>query len=198
MTAAWRRSILKGFFYFNLYLSLGANRKQILGLRAHKNEILMGAGAAMFIPFLGITTGKKGLAYYAEVHQSQWNRFIHSLFMPVASTGTLLLIPGVAGATKSQAKSLWAFVLSTYLAHYFTIDLRVAFVTTMIYLNCFAYLDSLYDETNAAKKGFLAMTGALFIQEIIGHYLGGDPPSRFEAIPNAILYAPYFAVSSAV
>ena len=33
---------------------------------------------------------------------------------------------------------------------------------------------------------------SLFIQEYIGHYLGGDIPSRIEAIPNAIVYANFF------
>ena len=155
----------------------------------------------MFIPYMGIEVGKQGVAYYAEVHKSQWNRFIHSLFMPVAATGALMLVPGLTAATKPQARSLWAFVLSTYLTHYFTVNPKVALVTTMIYLNCFAYLDSNYDEANAcksAKQGFCAMTGALLVQEVVGHYLGGDSPSRLEAIPNAILYAPYFAVHSAV
>lgn len=42
-------------------------------------------------------------------------------------------------------------------------------------------------------KGFFIATTALAIQEVFGHHLGGDIPSRVEAIPNAILYAIYFS-----
>ena len=43
--------------------------------------------------------------------------------------------------------------------------------------------------------GLSISVSALLFQEVFGHYLGGDIPSRWEAIPNAILYAKYFAVS---
>jgi hypothetical protein len=36
---------------------------------------------------------------------------------------------------------------------------------------------------------------ALTLQEVLGHWLSGDPQSRVEAIPNAILYAMYYSVS---
>ncbi len=39
------------------------------------------------------------------------------------------------------------------------------------------------------------MVGSLVIQESIGHYIGGDPPSRPEAVPNAIVYACYYSVN---
>ena len=41
-------------------------------------------------------------------------------------------------------------------------------------------------------NGLVISYYALFIQEIIGHYLGGDEPSRIEGVINAVLYAPYF------
>ena len=43
--------------------------------------------------------------------------------------------------------------------------------------------------------GLSISVSALLFQEVVGHYLGGDIPSRGEAVPNAILYAKYFAVS---
>ena len=43
--------------------------------------------------------------------------------------------------------------------------------------------------------GFLMSFYVLLFQEVIGHWLSGDPTSRLEAIPNAILYAMYFSVS---
>lgn len=43
-------------------------------------------------------------------------------------------------------------------------------------------------------QGLGISTTALVFQEIVGHWVGGDIPSRFEAIPNAILYAKLFSI----
>jgi hypothetical protein len=43
--------------------------------------------------------------------------------------------------------------------------------------------------------GLVIACSALFMQEIIGHYIGGDQASRLEGIPNAILYAPYYSIA---
>lgn len=51
------------------------------------------------------------------------------------------------------------------------------------------------NETNMIfATGLCISTLALLFQEYVGHYWGGDIPSRFEAIPNAILYAKYFSL----
>ena len=58
----------------------------------------------------------------------------------------------------------------------------------------FAY-EKAYDEKsnwNLFKHGFICSSISLICQEIFGHYMGGDDPSRFEAIPNAVMYATYF------
>ena len=44
------------------------------------------------------------------------------------------------------------------------------------------------------KTGLIVSSSALIFQELIGHWVGGDIPSRVEAIPNAILYAKYFSL----
>ena len=44
-------------------------------------------------------------------------------------------------------------------------------------------------------RGLFYSTLGLTFQEIFGHWLGGDIPSRVEAIPNAILYAKFFSLS---
>lgn len=42
--------------------------------------------------------------------------------------------------------------------------------------------------------GLITSTISLTVQELLGHYVGGDDPSRFEGILNAILYAPLSSV----
>ena len=53
-----------------------------------------------------------------------------------------------------------------------------------------------YTKTNSTKSnfklflhGFLISFLSLVFQEIVGHHLGGDIPSRQEDVFNAILYA---------
>jgi len=43
-------------------------------------------------------------------------------------------------------------------------------------------------------QGLGISTAALVFQEIAGHWYGGDILSRWEAIPNAIVYAKYFSL----
>ena len=45
-------------------------------------------------------------------------------------------------------------------------------------------------------KGLKTSFYALFFQEVIGHTLGGDEQSRFEAVPNAIIYAMHYVIWS--
>ena len=70
-----------------------------------------------------------------------------------------------------------------------------------VFLYPFIYSTELYKilYNNNVKYCFIYGFGISFIslsiQEIFGHYIGGDAPSRLEGIPNAILYANYYSVS---
>lgn len=46
---------------------------------------------------LSMKTGLEGVNYYAEVHQSKWNSYIHTLGMPFTIYGMLLWIPALCG-----------------------------------------------------------------------------------------------------
>ena len=108
-------------------------------------------------------------------------------------------------------KMVWLW----YIVHYATIDLFVAYITTAWYMIACASayekvmgcntsigtlftalfcIDKLSKETVISNfslfvHGFVWMTISLIIQEVWGHWYGGDDPSRIEGIPNAILYA---------
>ena len=77
------------------------------------------------------------------------------------------------------------------MTHYILINKYIGLLTSIYY-----YIP-LYLSRNQLgfKKGILISTTALTIQELFGHWLSGDDPSRLEAIPNAIIYAIYFSVS---
>jgi len=84
------------------------------------------------------------------------------------------------------------------LGHYWKINSETAGYYILIYyqvvlLSMFTYVGGWYD----VMFGMGFSTTALVIQEVVGHKMGGDPPSRIEGIPNAILYAIYFSTDSA-
>ena len=100
-----------------------------------------------------------------------------------------------------------------YIVHYASINPFVAFATTAWYtiacgsayekiVNGYSsigyYITSLFCKNTKINKmhnwqlfvhGLIWMVISLTIQEVLGHWYGGDDPSRFEGIPNAILYA---------
>ena len=145
-------------------------------------------------------TLQAGVDYYGEVHRSGWNCLIHTLFMPLTMMGMFLWIPALFKMTPHRAFQLRKEVSFIYIGHY----LRIRLVPTMfvigLYSMPYAYSHIWYTRWYYYKepiflRGFLLSFAALFIQEVIGHYIGGDDPSRIEGIPNAIVYAPYFSVS---
>jgi uncharacterized membrane protein YGL010W len=147
----------------------------------------------------GMRNGQDGVNYYAEVHQSKWNSYIHTIFMLGTMCGNFVWIPALL-----RLNDITAFILTTnvcifYLGLYIAISPSIAMVTVLYYAPAFVYASIRYLEFHSYKRRFLwglaVASISLIIQEIVGHYLGGDLPSRVEAIPNAILYAPFYSVS---
>lgn len=143
--------------------------------------------------------GEKGIEYYREAHLTKWNSFIHTLFMPFSMYGMLLWIPALLKLNRKFARILILSIYFFYGGHY----LRINKLNTLIYYLQYYYtikwaLKKWQDNTNKMKlltDGLIITGTGLSLQEILGHWFGGDIPSRFEAIPNAILYSMYFASS---
>ena len=144
----------------------------------------------------GMLVGEAAVEYYAEVHQMPLNKYIHTLFMPAATSGALLLIPAVFKMDKYDANLCQTSLYLMYMSHYTSMNLWIGLRIAFVYYFALRYAKMYYIHYESArKKGLPIVLGALFIQEIIGHYLSGDPASRLEGIPNAILYAVHFSVS---
>lgn len=148
-------------------------------------------GAAVPIWVSGVPLGDKGLRFYGMVHVKPLNRWIHTVGMPFTSFGGLSLLP----------VGFQAAVFAAYIAHYasFAKDAHLRRVVAL-------YLPVLYCSMSsattlgwhaAAARGLACMICALVFQEVIGHWLSGDPQSRMtkKAIANAVIYAPLFSVS---
>jgi hypothetical protein len=154
----------------------------------------------------GMRHSKDGVYYYAEVHKSVWNSYIHTAFMPLTMLGFYVAIPAFFEFSRRGAYALRR--LST--AFYFGIYVRISPAIAVLFLAYYAipmyYAAKLTKLLKRAKHpvirnevviGFFISTVALLIQEVLGHYIGGDDVSRIEAIPNAIIYAPYYSVAHA-
>ena len=114
--------------------------------------------------------------------------------------GILLLFPRLLFIFRkddfyNQFKIMVYFI---YVSHYLSFNLRGGILVAIYGLPSvlLSILDS--DEKNYKTdmwRGLKYMIGALFIQELFGHWISGDPASRLEAVPNAIVYATYYGVN---
>ena len=148
-------------------------------------------------------TSDKGVQYYKEAHLSRWNAWIHSLGMPISMYGMLLCIPALFKLNPKKAKKMMWILYYFYGGHYLRMNIKNCFLYYVmffpsVYMANKNYKKSIALNENLFKKGALIATSSLTFQEIIGHWIGNDIQSRFEAIPNAILYAMYFAATHMV
>lgn len=143
--------------------------------------------------------GWDGIDYYAEVHMSMWNSYVHTVFMLCTMEGMFIWIPALFDLNDLQALFLRINVGIFYFGLYFSISPVIAILTAVYYYLPFydseIYYCLLKTRGERLRHGLLIATTSLIIQEVFGHYLFGDSPSRLEAIPNAILYAPFYSVS---
>lgn len=148
-----------------------------------------------------IHVGQTGVDYYAEAHLSPWNARIHTMGMPFTIFGILQWVPTLLGLNYNQSKMLAYNLYTLYAGHYFRIDKRVFLMYLIFYYLPLKYAINEYKIHDPSslrwwlfKKGFITSFLALGFQEGIGHYIGGDIPSRPEGVLNAIVYAMYFSV----
>ena len=161
--------------------------------------LLTGYFFHIYQDLIGMYSLDDGVNYYGEIHKSSLNKIIHGLFMPLTVYGILLWFPALLNLNILDASILRGCVYYFYLGLYLKINIFNALVYSIIYylplkFANIDYRNSYYTLINGLVISFYS----LFIQEIVGHYLGGDEPSRIEGIINAILYAPYFGLKELV
>ena len=153
---------------------------------------------------LGFKVGQEGVAYYGEVHQQSWNCYMHTLGMPFTIYGMQLWIPALLTNNIVDANKLQKALYLGYLTHYSLIDRTVSLFYIPFYgLPTYNAIQNYRNTEVVYEKrrfylfcyGFAMSFFALLFQEVAGHWYGGDDPSRFEAIFNAILYAKFFSIS---
>lgn len=84
-----------------------------------------------------------------------------------------------------------------YMTHYLFINFWIGILLMIVYAFPYYYVHRRYIDnvdSNHIMYGLTISTTCLTMQEVFGHYYGGDSLSRPEAIFNAILYAIYFSV----
>ena len=145
----------------------------------------------------------KGVQYYGEAHLSKWNAWIHTIGMPVSIYGLLLCIPALFKLNPNKAKKIMWILYYFYGGHYLRMNVKNSLLYYVMFFPSVYMANKNYEKHTASKEnvlseGLLISSAALTFQEIVGHWIGNDIQSRFEAIPNAILYAMYFAATHMV
>ncbi len=148
----------------------------------------------------GNLIGYDGIEYYGEVHLSFWNSLIHTIFMPITIYGMLLWIPAVFTRNRCVANDIQLCMYLMYMSHFiYSLNWFVGICVAFYYLTPLNYgmvcYELQYTRLQLFVGGICISITALLIQEVFGHYIGGDQLSRLEAIPNAIMYAMYYSVS---
>ena len=146
---------------------------------------------------IGMLNGLEGIDYYAEVHQTKWNSVVHTIGMPFTFYGISCWFPALFRLTNRNKNRMQLFCWSLFAIHYMSIDFfrGIFCILFYIYPSFLAYNRTKYTITdkNLFIHGFLVATTSLIFQEYVGHYLGGDDPSRLEGVPNAVAYATYYS-----
>ncbi len=163
------------------------------------DAIFTGFFLGSILSLFGIMNGSEAVTYYGEVHQSQWNSNIHTLFMPFTSFGFLLAAPVVLRLEKPTANVFQDCVYLLYSTHYLTINFTIGLVYSALYYLVLDFAKHFYkNDLKYIVLGLTTSTVCLVIQEVVGHQYGGDDPSRAEGVLNAVLYANFYAVKNLI
>ena len=174
-------------------------RNYINNNKIYINASIFGFISHIIFSLFGILHHNEGVDYYAEVHTTRWNAYIHTIGMPFTIYGMLLWIPSLLCNSSYDAKRLQKSLYIMYMSHYLIINAYITLGIMIMYIGPLQLSMKKVDENYNRKHLFMYWFSisflALLFQEIVGHYYGGDELSRFEAIPNAIIYAMYFSFS---
>ena len=152
----------------------------------------------LILDHFGFLTGQAGVDYYAEVHTSSLNSYIHTAFMPFTIYGMFLWIPRVLNLSLYDSIHFDMCIYMAYMTHYMMINVWVGLAACVYYFVPLVFAHAAHMRIGMHRLfGFGLATSvlALLIQEVFGHWYSNDPPSRGEAVFNAILYAVYYSVS---
>lgn len=162
--------------------------------------LTLGLGFHLFQDAIGMASLEKGVEYYGEVHLSFWNSVIHTIFMPFTMYGMFIWIPSFLNLNPGEAFRLKKNVCLIYLGIYSRINPYITCLIMFVFSIPFILSTEKYQSLHQTRMycigyGLFFAVGALMMQEIVGHYIGGDDASRVEAIPNAIVYANYYSIA---
>jgi len=149
----------------------------------------------------GVLSGEEGIDYYAEAHLSNWNSWMHTIGMPFTYYGISCWVAALCNMihiiSKKRRNKLQVTIWYIYALHYMTIDLKRGLycIAFYVYPTYKAYTKTSSTDSNFKLfvHGFLITVASLVFQEMVGHYMGGDIPSRSDGVLNAILYAPIYS-----
>jgi hypothetical protein len=149
----------------------------------------------------GVLTNEAGIDYYAEAHLTNWNSWMHTIGMPFTFYGISCWVPALFSMMRiisnQNRNKMQLATWYVYALHYMSIDFKRGLFCIAFYLypSYRAYTKTQYTKSNFKLflHGFLISFVSLAFQEFVGHYLGGDIPSRPEGVFNAILYAALYS-----
>lgn len=163
--------------------------------------VLYGLTIPPLVGHMGYLTRQAGIDYYAQVHPSALNSYVHTIFMPFTIYGMFLWLPRVFDLSLYDSIHFDTCIYVAYMTHYLMISRFVGLLACAYYFVPLVGAYVTHMRVDMSKLFYLGVgvsTLALLIQEVFGHWYSGDPPSRGEGVFNAILYAVYYSVHHVV
>ena len=110
----------------------------------NNNKIYINASIFGFISHIifslfGILHHNEGVNYYAEVHTTRWNAYIHTIGMPFTIYGMLLWIPSLLCNSSYDAKRLQKSLYIMYMSHYLIINAYITLGIMIMYIGPYNY-----------------------------------------------------------
>lgn len=185
-----------------------SNSDLYFNIRCYNNKLIIycvlsfiiGLNITYILDSFKIINGQEGVDYYSEVHTSKFNLYMHTVFMPFTYGGFNLAIPAILGMSRNNSFIMQLSFYIIYITHYISFNYFIGVMFGLYYAMPFHFSCNVFNKfyknrTYLIFGGLSLSIYALFIQEIIGHWIGGDDPSRPEGVLNAILYAMYYSVA---
>ena len=95
--------------------------------------VFYGILVPLALDYFGFLTGQAGVDYYAEVHMSRLNSYIHTAFMPFTIYGMFLWIPRALNLSFYDSLHFDMCIYVAYMTHYMTINAWVGMVACLYY-----------------------------------------------------------------
>ena len=131
-------------------------------------------------------------------HTNKVNCNLHTLFMPFIYSGIVYFVSNYFYKKTKNKIKFQISVFLYYIFYYFTIDIYITllFIKYYLFFHYLIYSFTINYETKYLKYSIYIFLFSLILQEVLGHRMTNDLPSRFnvKTLICSLLHAKFFSI----